>query len=158
MVAWLAVHYNNWNFSLLLLLVFTAVVWLFLLTFKLYTSSTINTWKKLVRKYIWADKKWACFWQITACTSIKTWNLKQYSGLDFNLEFQIRMRMYFTQKLENWKNNHDLSFSCSHNSLWSCQNIKSVFRILGVYDFADVSAFELMDSSGDFYGHKRCGS
>ena len=32
---------------------------------KLYIPSTINIWKKLLTKAIWADKKWAGFWQIS---------------------------------------------------------------------------------------------
>ena len=31
---------------------------------KLYIPSTINIWKKLLTKAIWADKKWAGFWKI----------------------------------------------------------------------------------------------
>ena len=34
---------------------------------KLYVPSTINIWKKVLTKAIWADKKWARF-----CTSSKT--------------------------------------------------------------------------------------
>ena len=32
---------------------------------KLYIPSTINIWKKVLTKGIWADKKWAGFWQIS---------------------------------------------------------------------------------------------
>ena len=32
---------------------------------KLYIPSTINIWKKVLTKPIWADKKWAGFWQIS---------------------------------------------------------------------------------------------
>ena len=32
---------------------------------KLYIPSTINIWKKVLTKAIWADKKWAGFWQIS---------------------------------------------------------------------------------------------
>ena len=32
---------------------------------KLYIPSTINIWKKALTKAIWADKKWAGFWQIS---------------------------------------------------------------------------------------------
>ena len=32
---------------------------------KLYISSTINIWKMVLTKAIWADKKWAGFWQIS---------------------------------------------------------------------------------------------
>ena len=32
---------------------------------KLYVPSTINIWKKVLIKAIWADKKWAGFWQIS---------------------------------------------------------------------------------------------
>ena len=32
---------------------------------KLYIPSTINIWKKVLTKVIWADKKWAGFWQIS---------------------------------------------------------------------------------------------
>ena len=31
---------------------------------KLYLPSTTNIWKKVLTKAIWADKKWAGFWQI----------------------------------------------------------------------------------------------
>ena len=31
----------------------------------LYIPSTINIWKKVLTKAIWADKKWAGFWQIS---------------------------------------------------------------------------------------------
>jgi hypothetical protein len=31
---------------------------------KLYIPSTINSWKKVLTKAIWADKKLAGFWQI----------------------------------------------------------------------------------------------
>ena len=31
----------------------------------LYIPSTINIWKKVVTKAIWADTKWAGFWQIS---------------------------------------------------------------------------------------------
>ena len=36
---------------------------------KLYIPSTINTWRKLLKTDIWADRKWASFWQI--CLYIK---------------------------------------------------------------------------------------
>ena len=39
---------------------------------KLYIPSTINIRKKVLTKAIWADKKWAGFWQISSCTSSKT--------------------------------------------------------------------------------------
>ena len=32
---------------------------------KLYIPSTINIWKKVLTRAIWADKKWAGFWQIS---------------------------------------------------------------------------------------------
>ena len=32
---------------------------------KLCIPSTINIWKKVLTKAIWADKKWASFWQIS---------------------------------------------------------------------------------------------
>jgi hypothetical protein len=32
---------------------------------KLYIPSSINIWKKVLTKPIWADKKWADFWQIS---------------------------------------------------------------------------------------------
>ena len=32
---------------------------------KLYIPSTINIWKKVLTKAIWAEKKWAGFWQIS---------------------------------------------------------------------------------------------
>ena len=32
---------------------------------KLYIPSTINIWKKVLTKAIWAGKKWAGFWQIS---------------------------------------------------------------------------------------------
>ena len=32
---------------------------------KLYIPSTINIWKKVLTKAIWADKKWTGFWQIS---------------------------------------------------------------------------------------------
>ena len=32
---------------------------------KLYIPSTLNIWKKELNKAIWADKKWAAFWQIS---------------------------------------------------------------------------------------------
>ena len=32
---------------------------------KLYIASTINIWKKVLTKAIWAEKKWAGFWQIS---------------------------------------------------------------------------------------------
>ena len=32
---------------------------------KLYIPSTIHIWKKVLTKAIWADKKWAGFWQIS---------------------------------------------------------------------------------------------
>ena len=46
----------------------------------LYIPSTISIWKRCSSKAIWADKKWACFWQIS-------WNIKQNRNLDFNPEF-----------------------------------------------------------------------
>ena len=36
-----------------------------MLHLKLYIPSTINIWKKVLTKAIWADKKWAGFWQIS---------------------------------------------------------------------------------------------
>ena len=32
---------------------------------KVYIPSTINIWKKVLNKAIWAGKKWAGFWQIS---------------------------------------------------------------------------------------------
>ena len=32
---------------------------------KLYIPRTINIWKKVLTKDVWADKKWAGFWQIS---------------------------------------------------------------------------------------------
>ena len=36
-----------------------------LLQAKLYIPNTTNIWKKVLTKTIWADKKWAGFWQIS---------------------------------------------------------------------------------------------
>ena len=52
----------------------------------LYIPSTINIWKKVLTKAIWADKKWAGFWQISLYIKYK-WNIKQNRNLDFNPGF-----------------------------------------------------------------------
>ena len=39
--------------------------WYFGMITNLYIPSTINIWKKVLTKAIWADKKWAGFWQIS---------------------------------------------------------------------------------------------
>ena len=62
---------------------------------KLYTPGTINIWKKLLRKYVWADKNGLVFERLLE-HQVKTWNLKQYSGQDFDPEFSIH---YVCQKM-----------------------------------------------------------
>ena len=44
---------------------------------------TINIWKKMLNKAIWADKKWACFWQISLYISSKTKILNKI-GIEMN--------------------------------------------------------------------------
>jgi hypothetical protein len=66
---------------------------------KIYIPSTINTEKGLLITAIWADRKWAGFWQVTL-------NLKQYRNIDFNPEFSIKFRMNFHPKnLKSERNN-----------------------------------------------------
>ena len=47
---------------------------------KLYIPSTINIWKKVLTKDIWADKNGLVSGRL-ACTSIKTEMLKKYESL-----------------------------------------------------------------------------
>ena len=56
--------------------------------------STINIWKNVLTKAIWADRKWAGFWQISLYIK-KNWNIKQNRNLDFSPEFSSWFRMFF---------------------------------------------------------------
>ena len=58
---------------------------------KLYITSTINIWKKLLSTAIWADKNGLVSGKIVVF-QVKTWDLKQYSNLDLYPEF-IQFRM-----------------------------------------------------------------
>ena len=44
------------------------MIWVLMPSPKLYISSTIDIWKKVLTKAIWAGKKWAGFWQISMYT------------------------------------------------------------------------------------------
>jgi hypothetical protein len=64
----------------------------------------------------------------------------QYSNLDFNPEFSIQFRIHFHPQNLKVKEithdfNHDLLFYYSHKVLCMPED-KSVFRALGIYNFA----------------------
>ena len=61
---------------------FRLQVWIYILgnsltSPKLYILSIINTWKELLSAAIWADQKWAGFWQIYLLLVKKRWNSKK---------------------------------------------------------------------------------
>ena len=55
----------------------------------------------MLTKAIWADKKWAGFWQISLY-----WNIKRNRNVDFNPEFSFKFRKFFHPKnLKSESNN-----------------------------------------------------
>ena len=56
---------------IVVVIVLSSIIWAMLRYYeiieqaKLYIPSTINIWKKVLTKAIWADKKCAGFWQIS---------------------------------------------------------------------------------------------
>ena len=86
---------------------------------KLYSQSTINIWRKLVRTAIWADKN-GLVSVSEACTSRKPKNFKQYCNLEFNPEILIQFRISFhLPNLESERNKQwfkpCLIFYCNYN-------------------------------------------
>ena len=61
---------------------------------KLYSQSTINIWRKLIRTAIWTDRN-GLVSVSEACTSRKPKNFKQYCNLEFNPEILIQFRISF---------------------------------------------------------------
>ena len=59
---------------------------------KLYIPSTINVWKKVFTKAIWADKKWAAFWQISLY--LHQVKLKYFTAHTINWECHSRQSVF----------------------------------------------------------------